>query len=427
MNTKDNKLSIADFSVEKLAELSGKKEEQLKLVEENPFIDIVDTKTSDEANKRRTALRTGRTSLEKEQKDVIAKIKQVISEPVKAEYEKLISITSPYEKKQQDEIDRYKSEKEAEKAAEAKKERERIDNIKNQISAFVHKVKVEVSNLKYEDSLNYDLPVLDIDFQEFKSLYISEVEALKFVLNSKKELLAREEKNRLDAIEIKKQQDEAKRVQDIRDSIWNYYQLWTKKFSYANKDTINAINEAFLNQESQSFAEFQEEFEFKRNELTVFLEQKTKQIEQQIEYDKQQAEMLEFKRRKEISELGFDFNTLVYKNVNGESCIQLNLTDILGTEQGFRNIFNGLKQQIESFNKPKQETTTPIPSEISSQHTQEMLSPTNMTTFQSQPQAQVFSTKQTNAIKFISEFVSFANGRSMTLDLIKEYVLSNVK
>jgi len=425
MNTKDNKLSIADFNVDKLAELSGKKEEQLKLVEKNPFIEIIDTKTSNEANKRRTALRTGRTTLEKEEKEVIAKIKEVITEPVKTAYKGLIDITTPHEQKQQSEIDRYKKKQDEEEAAKIRLERERVDGIKNQISAFVHKVKVEVSNLKYEDSFNYELPILDIDFQEFKSLYISEVEALKFVLNSKKELLAREEKNRLDAIEIKKQQDEAKRVQDIRDSIWNYYQLWAKKFSYANKDTINAINEAFLNQESQSFAEFQEEFEFKRNELTVFLEQKTKQIEQQIEYDKQQAEMLEFKRRKEISELGFDFNTLVYKNVNGESCIQLNLTDILGTEQGFRNIFNGLKQQIEDFNKPKQEIPAPTPSEIPSQPRQEMQSPTNMTTFQPQPQQ--FTTNQTRSIKFISEFVSYANGKPMTIDLIKEYVLSNVK
>lgn len=425
MNTKDNKLSIADFSVEKLAELSGKKEEQLKLVEENPFIEIIDTKTSDEANKRRTALRTGRTTLEKEQKDVITKIKQVITDPVKAEYEKLISITSPHEKKQQDEIDRYKAEKEAEKEAIAKAERERVQNIKNEISGFVHKNKVIIDNLKYEDSLSYELPVLEYDFQEFKSVYISEFEALKFLLKNKKEFLAKEEKNRLDAIEIKKQQDEAKRVQDIRESIWNYAQNWIKKINNATIETIKSVNDEFLNQEALNFAEFQKEFEFKRDELTTLIDQRTKQIEQQAEYEKQQAEMLEFKRRKEISELGFDFNTLIYQNA--ENRIQLDIKDILGTEQGFRNIFNHLKQQIESFNKPKQETTAPTPSEIPSQPTQEMQSPTNMTTFQSQPQAQVFSTKQTNAIKFISEFVSFTNGRSMTIDLIKEYGFSNVK
>lgn len=410
MNTKDNKLSIADFNVDKLAELSGKKEGQLKLVEENPFIEIIDTKTSDEANKRRTALRTGRTTLEKEEKEVIAKIKEVITEPVKTAYKGLIDITTPHEKKQQDEIDRYKAEKEAEKEAIAKAERERVQNIKNEISGFVHKNKVIIDNLKYEDSLSYELPVLEYDFQEFKSVYISEFEALKFLLKNKKEFLAKEEKNRLDAIEIKKQQDEAKRVQDIRDSIWNYAQNWIKKINNASIDNIKSINDDFLNQEAQNFAEFQNEFEFKRDELSTLIDQRTKQIEQQAEYEKQQAEMLEFKRRKEISELGFDFNTLVYQN--GENRIQLDLTDILGTEQGFRNVFNHLKQQIEDFNKPKQETPapTPAPSEIPSQ-----------------PQPQPLSTKQTNAIKFISEFVSYANGRSMTIDLIKEYVLSNVK
>ena len=107
-------ITLDDFNVNALAEIAGKKEIQESLVASNPFVAIIDNATFDVAKKSRTLLRTGRTDLEKEEKMVVAKVKNIITDPIKKTYQDLIAITTPHEVIQQTEITRYESIKENE-------------------------------------------------------------------------------------------------------------------------------------------------------------------------------------------------------------------------------------------------------------------------------------------------------------------------
>ena len=63
---KKDALQLEDLKVSNLPELQGWKEKQQKLVEENPYVEIVDNKSYEVACKSRTALLKGRTELEKQ-------------------------------------------------------------------------------------------------------------------------------------------------------------------------------------------------------------------------------------------------------------------------------------------------------------------------------------------------------------------------
>ena len=75
-------IDFTQFSVAQLPELKGKKEEIASIIEANPIVEIVDNATYESAKKSRTAVKTLRTGLEKEQKDVKKKIKEHVLDVV---------------------------------------------------------------------------------------------------------------------------------------------------------------------------------------------------------------------------------------------------------------------------------------------------------------------------------------------------------
>lgn len=170
-----NVVSLDTLNANNLPELQGWKDKQLKLVEENPYIDIEDNKTYEVAKQRRTALLKGRTSLEAQDKLIASKLtnfrKQVSS--VTAE---LIEISKPHEEKQQEEVKRYEAVKEAEKAEKERLERERIEAIKNKISELENQ-SIQTVNSLGEEALEYFIVSkfkgmdTDFDFEEFDILY----------------------------------------------------------------------------------------------------------------------------------------------------------------------------------------------------------------------------------------------------------------
>lgn len=75
----NNSLSLENFNVNMLQEVQNKKEQQLQIVKDNPYIEIVDNETFTTAKKHRTALVSARTALQNEQKLVIKKVKENIT------------------------------------------------------------------------------------------------------------------------------------------------------------------------------------------------------------------------------------------------------------------------------------------------------------------------------------------------------------
>ena len=92
-----------------LPELATFKEIQLKVVEDNPFVEIVDPASRDLAKKHRTARVSARTALQNQDKLISSKFNEAKTK-AKSYIAELIAYTKPGEDEQQKEIDRDEAE-----------------------------------------------------------------------------------------------------------------------------------------------------------------------------------------------------------------------------------------------------------------------------------------------------------------------------
>lgn len=174
-------LLLEKLDAKNLPELKGIKESQLKLVEENPYIEIVDNKTYEEAKKRRTSLLKGRTSLETQEKTIASKL-SAFRKQVGSVTKELIDITLPHEEKQQEEVKRYEQIKENERLEKERLENERIEKIKYKIYKFenyayskinswnfdILKIQGDYTEIILESVSGFDFEEFDILFQQAK-------------------------------------------------------------------------------------------------------------------------------------------------------------------------------------------------------------------------------------------------------------------
>lgn len=196
--------NLEKFSIAQLPEFQAKKEEISSVIELNPIVIITDSSTYELAKKSRTAVKSLRTGLEKEQADVKRKIKKNILDVVDNEYELLVSDVKKQEASRQDPITTYEAEIEAKRQEKARLEQQRIDNIKKEIEDYVAEWKTAFGIMSFEtinqvggDFLesytSYDLTVLE----EFESLFPSKVEELTNILSYHTTALTEKENARL--------------------------------------------------------------------------------------------------------------------------------------------------------------------------------------------------------------------------------------
>lgn len=213
---KTKTFSLDTFKVDALEEIKNKRKEQLKVVKENPFIEIVDNDTFTNAKKHRTALVSARTALEKEKTSVIKKIKENITIPVSLKYDEFIAITSPHELTQQAEVKRWEEIKEKERLEKLRLEEERKEKHRSTIKSVVDSISNDIKNLCYESSLTYDVDsmvgVTPESLEEFGSKLIEETESLKFTLEARKETLKQQEELRLEKIRLENERKENERI-----------------------------------------------------------------------------------------------------------------------------------------------------------------------------------------------------------------------
>lgn len=213
MSENTNLITIENLDVNKLPELQGMKEQQIKLVEENPFIEIIDNKTFEEAKKRRTALLKGRTSLESQDKLIASKLTN-FRKQVGNVTKELIEITLPHEEKQQEEVKRYEQAKENERLEKERLENERIEKIKNKISDFesyaIDQInKWGASVLTDPEIANEFVQDLDYDFEEFDILYQQAKTRVREFAKSKFNSIQEKENQRLENERLAREKAEA--------------------------------------------------------------------------------------------------------------------------------------------------------------------------------------------------------------------------
>ncbi|RMZ60038.1 hypothetical protein D1632_10630 [Chryseobacterium nematophagum] len=210
---KNNLLQIETFDVNLLPELQGLKERQFQIVRENPFVEINDNKSYEEAKKVRTVLVTARTDIQNQDKLIASKIKK-FREAVARVGEELISITKPHEDKQQSEVKRWEEIKEQEKQEKIRLEEERKVKIKDAIDLIYKKELQKIETLLFEtiDTLKIDweqnlFKTNLSQFEEFELDFTEKLILLKNQFASKEQVLREKEEQRLESEFLKAERE----------------------------------------------------------------------------------------------------------------------------------------------------------------------------------------------------------------------------
>jgi len=326
----DKLIKIEELKAEMLPELQGFKEKQVKLVEENPYIEIIDNKTFEDGKKRRTALLKGRTELEAQEKAITKKLNDFKS-LVKSETENLIDITKPHEEKQQSEVKRYEDLKKAEKAEKERLEAERIEDIKNKISEFENTC-LEIIQKSNFENLTDSKAKLD-------KLFNSEIEVEEF------DILFSQAKNRCQSLFDTKcsdiQEKESQRIE--REKL--------KK----EKEELEAREKALQDQLEKERKERLE------NEEKERLERKEKDLlekEERLKIEKERKDKLFEIKTKRLNDVGLFLNENDYfvdENYSGVSKISIYDCDAVEFEKILTDTINYIQEVEESKRLKKEE------------------------------------------------------------------------
>lgn len=279
---KKDALQLEDLKVSNLPELQGWKEKQQKLVEENPYVEIVDNKSYEVACKSRTALFKGRTELEKQDKLIASKLTSFRKE-VKQETDNLIAITLPYEEKQQSEVKRFEEIKAAEKAKEKRIEQLRVDTIKSKINNFetasygvIQDTTIE--NVDLHKSMLDAFANADFDYEEFDILFEQAKARVQTSWDLKCSDIQEKEAQRVENERLQKEAEQARIVSELQASRLNEltpYIAYGEPMDLANLHSIDesvwieviASKKALFEAEQKKQQEAQEKIESDKQKI----------------------------------------------------------------------------------------------------------------------------------------------------------------
>lgn len=303
----------------KLVKFDEFKAKQEQLVKENPYVEITDSKSYEEAKKARTNLKTGRTEIQSGDKK-IASFFTKFRKALKGKAEELVAITQAAEDKQQAEVTRWENIKKEEKEKKAKAEELRIENIKNKVSEYKEKAAELINNCTFptiestRESLNklFTEDAKEFDFAEFELLLDAEEEAANLLFDNRASELTRAENDRLKQIEDgqKAKYNEVKlhaletideaTTEDLTlvEDITKYFDALEFDFGPFSDD-VHQLKDSSI-KKAAARVEFLKEQAEKDKELAKLKADK----EEQERKDKEQNERTE-KRIKEIQEKGY--------------------------------------------------------------------------------------------------------------------------
>lgn len=276
-------INFEEFSIAQLPELNGKKEEIKSVIDANPIIEVIDNSSYELAKKSRTAVKTLRTSLEKEKKEVNDRIKKNVLEVVTNEYDSLIADVKNDENARQEQVTSWEDKKEQERLEKARLEEERVSGIKKRIDAFRQNWEDLISQLWFEGikdcENNFKSMVDDFDrtsLQEFEVLFDDSVKYLTESLNSRIKTLTEQEEIRITQIELAKEKERQR--------------LEAEKLAEEQAERLRLMQEEFnAEQEKQRIAK--EQFE-----------------KEKAEFEAKQAEAKYQDRVKRLTDLGLVYN-----------------------------------------------------------------------------------------------------------------------
>ena len=338
-------LNLDDLNVNQLPELATFESTQKELVEKNPFVEIIDNKSYEQAKVHRTALLKGRTALENQEKLIASKLSN-FRKSVGEKTKQLIEITLPFEEKQQTEVKRWETIKEAEKQEKERLEQERINGIKTKINEIETECYSVIQKITFESIMNTTQEVTnlletDFDFEEYDVLFEQMKSRVSNDLMSKTNDLTQREKER------KEREDLQKELFQVRVTRLKELGFYLHNGVFMDVVLSYPIQEKFvLECNSQTF-------EKTISDIKIDLE-KIEQNKRDAEIKQQKDEQFEV-RKNRLAEIGFVYGKEVRMNhiefvnifINTETVYNASITE-------FEQIIADAKQSIETAKKQKE-------------------------------------------------------------------------
>lgn len=212
---KNEVLSLDNLNVQNLTELAGWEQKQNEIVAENPFVEIIDNPTWEQAKKHRTALVKARTTIEGQDKLIASKL-AAFRKSVKDKSDELIAITLPHETKQQDEVKRYEAIKENERLERERLELERVNKIKGEVARIESECYAVIQKMTFaeiDEVQDYITKATntDFDFEEYEILFKQASQRVVNIFNEKQSDLIEKEQQRAENERLRAENEEANR------------------------------------------------------------------------------------------------------------------------------------------------------------------------------------------------------------------------
>jgi len=267
-------IDFTKFDIAQLPELKGKKKEITDVIKANPVVEVIDNASYELAKKSRTAVKTLRTSLEKEKKDVNDRIKNNVLLVVSNEYDSLIANVRNDENARQEPITIWEEKKENERLEKLRLEQERVDNIKKSIQEFANHWNTKISLLTFVqlDEFETALGEAFVNFDrgnlaEYEVLFDDQKLSIYAYFEAMVKHLTEQEEVRLEKIKLAEER-EKQRVEN--EKIAEEQRIEREKFEAEQKATAEKqriAQEQFLKEkkefeEKQAEAKYQERKKF---------------------------------------------------------------------------------------------------------------------------------------------------------------------
>lgn len=361
---KSEVIVLDNLKTSNLPELIGWKEKQEKLVEDNPYVEIIDTKTYNEACKSRTNLLKGRTELQNQDKAVASKLASFRKE-VGTETATLIDITKPHEEKQYSEVKRWEDIKAKEKEEKANAEANRIKAIQDKLESIeteAYKViqPMEFSEIESKsESVKAILSADGFDFEEYDVMLDQVVSRVESSLESKVKTLTANEEQRLDNLRLEKENAESKRISDLQ----------AKRLTEIMPYVAFGVALDFTKLGEMDDAEYAGHLESKKGLFEADAKIKEKAEEERLAKEKEEKDAVFNTRKNRLLEIGFLFNdklyyddenitiSLLYDSIYNLDTIgfENKLSEIKGDISGAKQKAKEIKAQEEADKKASEE------------------------------------------------------------------------
>lgn len=324
------------------------------LVSENPFVEILDSKSYELAKQRKAIFRSARLELRNTGKTpsqesvLIGKINS-IKDFVKTTIDELVVIPSTPEEKQSEEVSRWEGIKEAEKAEKERLENERIDAIKNKAvelesSAFEVIQKMTYAGIVVDSAKVSEIMETEFDFEEFDILFTNAFSRVQSALEEKIKDLNQRENDRIAKEKAEKEAAEEKSKSDLQAKRLNELLPYNGYGSDTDMATLWALTDDNYSAILASKKSIKDSYDAKQKSIKEKEESDKKKREEKEEEQKEAIFEIRSKRLEEIEMNLTEHNT--FWNFNAPDYIILQ-EDVYNADViEFENILSDAKELI---------------------------------------------------------------------------------